>query len=94
MNTVALVRFGEAQKDKLNVIYWETFDGAKHFITLDLEWYNKTKKHPIDAIRKYVSHVSISAYTNIEWLERMYHIPERGVCENASGDPFKPYKEE
>ena len=92
-NAVMVLRYGEATRDGVNVIYWETFNGTKHFITLDENWYEK-HTHPIDAMRQYAPTFSVSAYTHIEYLERMYTIPRRGSCENISGDPFKPYKED
>lgn len=80
MKSVKIVRYGEASKDKVNVIWWENFDKSRHWISLPLEWYTKGG-HPVDALRKFVPDFIVSAHTEFEHLERMYRVPTSGQCE-------------
>lgn len=101
MDSVEFVRYGEATKDNLNVIFWKTWRNQKAYITLTMEWYMETGLHPLDAMRLYVKQDrlpgnGITGYTPFEYMPRMYTIPaKQGIaCVNASGDPFDPYTSE
>lgn len=92
LSSVKLIRWAEATDDGVNVVYWETFAGTKHYITLSLDWYADNRL-ATDAMRLYCPGFPISQYTDAQREDRMYTIPGPKVkCENRSGDPMLPYE--
>lgn len=80
MESVRHVQYASVHEENCHVIWWETWHGGIHWLTLPIEWYNEGG-HPIDAIRQYAPGFEVSAYTHFENMERMYSLPRKGICE-------------
>jgi hypothetical protein len=88
--SVKAVRYAEATYDGVQVVYFQTFAGTRHYITLPLDWYENGRL-PADAMRLFCPNFPVSMYTEFVYMDRMYNIPKGQVkCENPSGNPFDP----